>query len=488
MIPRSLIAAALPLAVLTGMLSGCTINPATGERSFTGMMGQAEEIRLGREQHPRIVKAFGGAYGSPALGQYVDSIGQLLATTAERRELKYTFTVLNSNDVNAFALPGGYVYITRGLLALAGNEAELAAVLAHELGHITALHHAQRAGQGMLAGMLITGLGVAGGRAAANTGASIAEGVLRGFSREHEHQSDDLGIRYMARAGYAPGAMAAFLRRMRASSRLLARLRGGSADKVDQFNYLATHPAPIERVRRAEATARAMGVRNPILAEDIYLSKIDGMLYGDDPSQGFVRGRVFSHPGLRFRFEAPPGFRLFNGAKSVVALGPAGSRILFDQAGKPATGTMRNYLRRVWAPRLGLRDVETIDINGREAATGQARIDTSEGARDVRLVAIRIDRRNIYRFLFITPPAQTRRLAADLRRTTFSLRTLSEAEARALRPLRVRIHRVGQGDTAASLARRMAFDEFRLERFQVLNGLDANTPLAPGRKVKIITE
>ncbi len=484
---RALIAAAL-IAALAAPLAGCTVNPATGEQSFTGTMGTAEEIRLGSEQHPKVIKTFNGIYGTPALGKYVDGVGQLLARTSERRGIKYHFTVLNSPAVNAFALPGGYIYITRGLLALAGNEAELAAVLAHELGHVNALHHAQRAGQNLLASVLVTGLGIAGGRIAADTSAAVAQGLLRSFSREHEYESDDLGIRYMVRAGYDPLAMAAFLRKLRAESRLQARLRNESPDKIDQFNYLATHPAPIERVRRAEATARGKRRRDAMLAEDIYLGKIDGILYGDDPRQGFVRGRVFSHPARRFRFEAPPGFRLFNSEKSVVALGPRGVRILFDQAHRRTGASMKHYLTRIWAPGAGLDQVATIDINGLEAATGTTRRNTSAGMRDIRLVAIRVDRKTIYRFLFLTPPAETRRWSAALRRTTYSFRLLSEAEARLLRPLRLRIHRAVRGDTVRSLAQRMAFDELRLERFEVLNGLARNAALAPGRPIKIVTE
>ena len=486
--PRVLPAAAVALLTLSGALSGCTTNPATGEQTFTGLMTPAEEIRVGRAQHPKIVKEFGGVYGSPALRAYVNAIGGKLARSAERRELKYTFTVLNSDVVNAFALPGGYIYITRGLLALAGDEAELAAVLAHELGHITALHHAQRAGQDLLAGVLVTGLGIAIGRGAAETGGMVAQTVLRGFSREHEYQSDDLGIRYMVRAGYDPLAMADFLRKLRADAQLQARLRNQSPGQVDQFNYLATHPAPVERVRRAEASARDVEVRSPTRGAEAYLGRIDGILYGDDPDQGYVRGRVFSHPRLRFRFEVPQGFRLFNSANSIVALGPGGARIIFDQARRPTDGPVRHYLTRVWARKLRLKGVETIDINGLEAATGSARVSTGRGARDVRLVAVRLGVQKIYRFLFLIPPSRTALLSTGLRRTTYSFRMLDEPEIQALHPLRVRITRVRQGDTVSSLADRMAFEDLRLERFRVLNGLAPNQRLAPGRAAKIVTE
>jgi predicted Zn-dependent protease len=485
--------AALALAI--GGLHGCATVPATGETAFTGGLGTAEEVRIGRENHPKIVKEFGGEYGPAGLGEYVDSIGQLLARTVERQDLDYKFTVLNSDIINAFATPGGYVYITRGLMALADSEAELAGVLAHELGHLTALHHAKRYGKGLLANILLTGASIVTGQVAPQASGGImqagqvfAVGLLQSFSRENEFESDDLGVRYLARVGYDPGAMAAFLRKLRAHSRLSARLRGESPDKVDQFNYLATHPAPVERVNRAEANARATNVRAPMTAQDIYFGKIDGMLYGDDPEQGFVRGRVFLHQKLRFRFEVPKGFRLFNSPKSVVAFGPKGSRIVFNRAAKPSDGPMTAYLTDVWARGASLGGVERITINGLEAATGTTRLRTDKGVFDVRLLAIRVDRRAIYRFLFLTPGDLTRTLARDFRRTTYSFRQLDEPEAMSLRPRRIDIIRVAPGDTVASLARRMPFEDFTLERFRVLNGLAADERLVSGRRIKIVVE
>ena len=485
-----MIAATAPIAAL----QGCATNPATGGTTITGGMGTAEEIRIGRESHPKIVTEFGGEYGTPELRRYVDSIGQLLARTGERRDLNYKFTVLNSDIVNAFAMPGGYIYITRGLLALADSEAQLAGVLAHELGHITALHHAERQGQGMLANILLAGAGILVGqvspqaqRSVMQVGQSGAVAVLRGFSRENEYEADDLGIRYLSRAGYQTGAMAGFLSKLRSDSRLQARLRGESPDKVDQFNYLATHPAPNERVTRARARAAAARVRSPIVARDVYLGKIDGILYGDDPEQGFIRGREFSHPKLRFRFEVPEGYRLFNSPKAVIAFGPNKARIIFDRATKPSDGPMRYYLTSIWAPALRIGDAETIRINGLEAATGSARIKTRAGPADLRLVAIRVDPRSIYRFMFLTPVRATPALSLGLRRTPYSFRRLGPAEAEKLKPLHLRVHTVGSGDTQQSIAARMAFADFRLKRFQTMNGLTARDRLAPGARVKIVS-
>jgi predicted Zn-dependent protease len=478
----------VPLALALGGVGGCAVNPATGESTFTGLMSHEDEVRIGRQEHPKIVKAFGGEYGSPDLRRYVDSIGQLLVRTAERRDLKFTFTVLNSDIVNAFATPGGYIYISRGLMALAGNEAELAAVLGHEIGHVAALHHAQRMGQDLLANILVTGLGVVVGGPAGDLGGLVAEGVLRSYSREHEYQADDLGIRYLARAGYDPKAMSGFLTRMRADAQLQARIHNESSDKVDQFNYLATHPAPIERVQRATTNAATAQVRNPMLATDVYLKKIDGIIYGDDPEQGFVRGRSFLHPKLRFRFDVPPGFRLFNSERSVSALGPRGTRIVFDRAPQPSDGPMRNYVTDVWARGARLLNVESLTINGMPAAVATTEARTSEGVRAARLIAIRVDLQTIYRFVFLAPPAEMTRYLVDFRRTSYSFRRLTPAEAAALKPLHIRTIRAAAGDTVRSLAARQPDGEFREERLRVLNGLGPNQEIVPGQMVKVVTE
>jgi predicted Zn-dependent protease len=479
-----------------GALAGCTVNPATGERTFTGGMTTADEIREGRAAHPKIVAEFGGEYGGPELRQYVNSIGTLLQQTVERRDLTYTFTVLNSDIVNAFATPGGYIYISRGLLALADDEAELAAVLAHELGHVQALHHARRYGQTMLANILLTGAAIATSQVAPQAARSVMDlgqlgalGVLQANSRENEFEADDLGIRYLTRAGYDPTAMSRFLRKLRMHSRFEAELRGESPDKIDQFSYMATHPAPIERVQRAEANARGARVADPIVAQDIYLRKIDGILYGDDPKQGMVRGNVFWHPDLRFAFEVPKGFNLFNSDRAVIGIGPNGARIQFDRAPRPSDGPMTFYLTEVWARGARLADVEAITINGLDAATGSTRVSSrSGGAMDARLVAIRVDLQTIYRFIFVTPPAQTASLNVDFRRTTYSFRQLSEAEARNLKPQHLSIVNAGPSDTAERIAERMAFPDRRLERFRVLNGLEPGQPVEAGRPVKIVTE
>ena len=485
--PFGLIPSLLASGLVAVALSGCAQNPATGGTTFTGGLSQAQEIQIGQKNHAKIIKEFGGEYGTPALKRYVNGIGQLLAKISERPDLKFTFTLLNSNVVNAFATPGGYVYITRGLMALADNEAQIASVLAHEIGHITALHHAQRHGQSLLANIGLAAAGILGGRHAAEIGQLGAVTLLQGFSRDNEYEADGLGMRYLSRVGFDPVSMADFLAKLRANSRLNAVLRGESADKVDQFNYLATHPAPVARVKRALALARQKNVKNPVTARGVYLSKLDGLLYGTDSKEGFIRGRDFLHPKLRFAYSVPEGFRLRNSKKAVYAFGPNKSRIIFDRASKPAGGSMEYYLSRVWGAKMRLRDLETLRVNGLEAATATTQMRTNSGIFDARLTAFKFNTQTIYRMIFLTAGADTNRLADGLRRTTYSFRRIDAAEAIGLRPLILRIITVQRGDTVESLAHRMPYGDYKLKRFEILNGISRKDQLRPGQKLKIVS-
>ncbi len=482
------VVAVLLLALGLPALGGCSTNPATGRPTFTAFMSESDELQVGRQEHPKIVAEFGGAYNDPEITKYVDSIGQFLASTSERPDLKFTFTVLDSPVVNAFALPGGYVYITRGLMTLANSEAELAGVVGHEIGHITARHTAQRYSQAMLANIGAMGIGIfTGSGALANLAGSGAQLYLQSYSRDQEFEADTLGVRYISRATYEPQAMASFLGSLAADSRLEAEL-AGQPGAADQYNIMATHPRTLDRVQRAIAAAAGEEVADPMVARDIYLSKIDGMLYGDDPKEGFIKGRRFAHPVLKFEFTVPEGFRLYNSPAAVIARGPDGAGIQFDQAPSAPSGDLVDYLANVWAKNISVGNLERITVNGMDGATGTARVRTNSGTADLRLAAIRYSADKVYRFLFIIPSGQADRLSEGLRRTTYSFKKLSDAEAAALKPLRIRVVTVKAGDTIASRAKRMAFDDHQVERFRVLNGLADGATLTPGQQVKLVAE
>ncbi len=480
------IAVALLIAPLP-LLGGCERAPATGRSFFTGGMTPEQEARIGLQENAKVLKQFAGAYDDPDLARYVSGLGTLLAKTSELQDLEFRFTVLDSPIVNAFALPGGYVYVTRGLLALAENEAQLASVLAHEIGHITARHTAERYGQAVLAQAATLGAGILLGGTEAKllgTGATL---VLRGWSRKQEFEADTLGVRYLTRAGFDSDAMAGFLFRLRAQSRLEAELRG-EPGRADAFSLLQTHPRTTDRINQAIKAAGVKPIARPIVAREIYLQKIDGISYGSNPKEGVIRGRAFQHPVLRFAFQVPQGFRLFNSRRHVIALGPADAAIIFDRVRVDTDASTAGFLTETWAGGLRLRNVESIDVNSMRAATGQVQSRTGQAPRDLRLVAIRHDANTIYRFLFVTSSRQTAALSEGLRRTTYSFRRLSVAEASRIEPLRLRLYRVRTGDTAAGVARLMAFQDRKLDRFLVLNGLTRNSRLSPGELVKIVTE
>jgi predicted Zn-dependent protease len=485
----------LSLTMLAGLalggatLSGCTTNPATGEQSFTAFMSPSEERAVGAKEHPKLVKAFGGKYRDASLTNYLDGLGALLQSTSEQRTPPFTFTLLDSPVINAFAVPGGYVYITRGLMALANDEAELAGVVAHEIGHVTARHTAERVSRGMLANLGAALLGAVIGQPMVSDAAQLAAGAyIQGYSRDQEFEADQLGVRYLTRAGFDPQAMASFLGDMGAEHQLALKI-AGKEGRDAAGGLFSSHPRTADRVEKAAARARAGAGTSLARDRDIYLNQIDGMVYGDSPEQGFIRGREFDHAGLKFRFTAPPGFRLQNSEAAVFGEHSGGALLRFD-GGQPkdASQSMETYLTREWAANLRFSDVESITINGMEAATGSGTISGDQGQRDVRLVAIRFAADQVFRFLFITPPDQTARFSEDFRRTTFSFSRLSDAEADALKPRRVRIVSVESGDTPETMAGRMAFDDFQLERFRVLNGLKPGQGLAPGQRVKIVSE
>ena len=471
-------------------LGACAISPATGRPVLTGMMTTAEEARIGREQYPQVIQAFGGIYADRALQSYISRVGQSLARQTERTDTPCTFTILDSPIVNALSTPGGYVYVTRGLLALADSEAEVAGVLGHELGHITGRHHAQQQSRQTLAsiGLAILAATVKVPPALMQGTQLVALSYLASFSREQEYEADQLGARYMARAGYDPHALADFLTTLQAHADLETAMLGRAA-RAERFDFLATHPTTAARVDSAIAAAKVAIVTNPTVGRDSYLDAIDGMTYGQSGAQGFIRGRVFSHPDLRIRFEVPPEYQLFNTQSAVYALGPGDATIIFDAA--PAAEqlqsvTMVQYVSG--AVRPGLPDVTATRINGLEAATGSLNVDTNRGRMELRLAAIRVAPTAIYRFRFLTPTRLLSELGPGNLRTLESFRMLTTAEAAALKPLRIHLVTIKKGQTVDILARKMPFERYQVERFGVLNGIAPNAKLVPGQRVKVVTE
>jgi predicted Zn-dependent protease len=487
--------APLLLAAAALGLNACSYatSPATG-RQFLTPVSEKQEAQMGAEEHPKILQEFGGAYSEkPNLNAYVNQIGQTVSQHAERKDVTYTFTVLNSDEINAFALPGGYVYVTRGLLALANNEAELAGVLGHEIGHVNARHTAERMGQQQTASVLST-IGVAaatilGGDALGQLASGAAEQgsaiYLGQYSQSQEFEADSLGVRYIAKTGYDPQAMATFLDSLDQDTHLEAK-EAGNASAADAYSMTQSHPRTPDRVQRAIAEAN-IPVANPALNRDRFLSQINGMIWGPDPRDGVVKGSTFIHPGLRFAFDAPKGMKLQNQPSQV--LGQGGNAVMiFDVADPAPSGALSDYIASGWQEGAKIQDVQSFEVNGMEAATGvaQASIDNTQVI--ARLVAIRKSAKEVYRFIFATPPenfdAADKRFIASAR----SFREIGAQDAAGYHPKHIQVITVQPGDTATSLAARMQTDEAQADWFRVINHLPANATLQAGQKVKLIVD
>lgn len=459
-------------------------------------MSPEDAKKVGAQEHPKILQQFGGVYDDPEVGAYVAGIAGRLAGQSGMDPGSFTFTVLNSPVVNAFALPGGYVYITRGTLALANNEAEAAGVLGHEIGHVISHHAEKRYDKSVFTNLGVAGasilgsifLGQGAGDLIGQVGSTAGGAYLASYSRENEFEADLIGVRLIGRVGYGPDAQAAFLQSLTDYSTLETKL-AGQAGQDRTMDLFASHPRGPDRVQAAIKEANSFPP-SPIYRRDDYLAHIDGMVYGDDPKEGVVRGHTFMHPVLRFSFSVPDDWRIVNSSDAVLASGPGGKLqfdIETDKRKVKASRDALDYLTRIWVPNLRLRDAETIRVGGMPAATGSARVQLKSGGNaDLRFVAVGFPTDDILRFVVIAPAGGLSKIEPAMIRSVNTLKYLSEAEAKAIRPLRLRIVTVQAGDTAETLAARLPFTRLKTEQFRVLNGLRDGEPLQAGQKVKLV--
>jgi len=479
---RQLSASACAVLFCLGLLGGCTTNPETGKSSLIALSSAQDDARIGAAAHPKIIEAYGGVYQDTRVSGYVAQVTQRIVSGTSQPHQPYRVTVLNTPIINAFALPGGYVYVTRGLLALVNDEAELAGVLGHEIGHVLARHSARRQTAALGASLVGAVLGAVTGSSAVNQVTGLGgQGLIAGYSRDQEFEADMLGVRYLAAAGYDPYAESDFLKAMGENTAVEARIAGQS-EKV-QPDWLADHPATPARVaaaRREAAADKRPG--DQYRGRDAYLKAINGMIYGESADQGFIRGQSFIHTKARFRFDAPSGFRIVNGANVVMVLGPNKTIAKFDVAKKSTNIPIDVYLARVWAANVAISPVQRFTVRGMSAASATTRI----GAYDARLVAIAGPNGKVYRFLMGAQQGSYPHYARDFDKLVYSFRLISAKEASAVKPLRVHVVTVRRGDSVASLAARMSFSNYRVERFQALNGLEPGVVLKPGEKVKIV--
>ncbi|WP_156678891.1 M48 family metalloprotease [Sphingomonas profundi] len=445
----------------------------------------AGDKAAGAKAHPELLKEYGGPYAGAQAG-YVAAVGKKISLQSglSNSQADFTVTLLNSPVNNAFAIPGGYVYVTRQLLALMNDEAELASVLGHEVGHVAARHASKRNTTSTIGNVLAGLLGaVTGSSALGQLAGSGAQLVTLRFSRQQEYQADDLGIRYLAGAGYDPYAAADMLTALNAQTNLDAQIKGGD-DARGVPSWMSTHPNGADRVARAreQATRTGLAIGDRPRNADAFVARLDGLLYDDDPAQGIIEGNRFAHPQLKIAFTAPQGFRMSNSATAVTIAGTGGQA----QFGGGAKGTgLDAYVDGVFRGIGGSGTPGTLTrtkVNGLDAAYATTRATSGSQAVDVTVFAYDLGG-SAYHFLLLTP---TGRGIGPFAPMVQSFGRLSDAQAAAIRPRRIDVVTVQPGDTVTSLAARMAYADHRIERFRTINGLAADEPVRAGRKVKLI--
>ncbi len=486
--------------LLAAALSGCVAqnaNPVTGKSNYTPVSA-ATETYYGQKAADEMIANY-GVYQDAALTAYVDRIGQALAKNAVRKDVKYTFTILNDDGINGFALPGGYVYITRGALNFANSEAEVAAILGHEIGHVDAFHFGRTEHDStkiLLSVLLRHASESAEDRAVAQRLADESTKTAE-YSQQQELEADALAVHYLALAGYDPQALVAAIRTDAAKAALDDGEMKGNPVARDIFALDQSHPATPEREARAEAAVTAALANNaasapapdsrtagPKTDRDAHLAAIDGMAFGDDPIDGTVEGHRLVNAALGFSFEAPDDFDLWTGHDGAFGVGTKAAMAIEavkEKPGEKPGQSLLAYVQSSMMTKMTVTNVRPLEIDGYRGATGLVMSDYIA----VRLGAVR-DGGHLYRLLYVAPRRAFNDLDAGFLASLKSFHPLAGAEAQPKPAQRLRIVTVAAGDTVQTLAKRMAVKEKPLEWFRVLNGLGTDDAVKPGDKVKLV--
>ncbi|MCB1464551.1 MAG: M48 family metalloprotease [Nitratireductor sp.] len=467
-------------------LQGCVLSALQDVKSETSLSSSFvrpddPQEAIGAREHPLVLAKYGGEYRNAEAEKALALVVGRLISVSDDPSRVYKVTILDTPKVNAFALPGGFLYVTRGLLALANDSSEIAAVIAHEMGHVIANHAILRQEK-----MSSAQLGedvvheVLGNTVAARVALAANQLKLSDFSREQELQADAIGIRMIGRAGFDPFAAARFLETMQAYQSF----KSGKAALDDDFTFLSNHPTTPQRIKLAQRHARFFGA--PGIGErerERYLTGIDGLLYGDAADEGYVRGRVFSHARLGITFTVPEGTRIDNQPKAIIVTGPGEAATRFDAAVLGRWHSLEDYLKSGWVN--GLRE-DTVSAGTTATGLPLASADAQAEGWDFRIKVIRIEKQ-VYRFITAAPAGQGM-IAGVSDAITDTFRQLNDTERKALAPLRLHVVTVGQGESLGQLAARMKGTDEPLKLLRLLNGLGPADLPEPGSKVKIVSD
>jgi len=470
------------LLALMAWVAACATNPVTGRRELS-FMSEAQEISIANESESQIKEEM-GVYNDPELQRYVSEIGWRMAKISERSHLPWRFTVVDVPAVNAFAVPGGAIYVTRGIMPFLDNEAELAGVIGHEIGHVTARHSAQQytrqiLGQGGLIGL---GIFVPAARPFGDLSAQALGVLFLRYGRDDELQADQLGAGYEAKLGWDPAGVPAFLS-------TLGRLDEAAGDRRGVPNWLSTHPDPLSRVNDIQPTVQQLKAAGGSFStnREAFVQRIDGIVYGDNPEQGIARGSAFLHPVLRFRIDFPERWEIANSPQQVVAKAPGADVFMILQLVEQPRGRDIQEIAQNSMNSAGFRSVrgERTTINGLDAFVGLYQGQIQDMGQVTARAAHIAYNGKVYVVAGLVQADAFQHADGAFLASIRSFRSMSAAEAENIRPNRVDLYVVRAGDSWQSIAERSG-GVISAATLAVMNKSTPGSTPQPGSRIKIV--
>lgn len=468
------------------IVTGCVQNKATGDRQLV-ILSQDEENNIGAREHPKIIKAFGGIYEDKNLQEYINNIGNRLAANSELPDIRWTFTILDSPVVNAFALPGGYIYVTRGLISLANDESEIASVIGHEIAHVTARHTAERHAKATISGLGLEILDIVIGRPIVSNLANIGmQGILSSFSRSQELEADKLGIRYIKKSNYDTEGSTRFLSRLDVLTKISNEKNSNLINSI-----FATHPKTLDRVQYSKTLATNLS-SDVLRNKEKFLFAIDNMVYGDSSKHGVIRDNLFLHLDLNFKFEVPKDYKIDNQENAVISNNKDNTVIvIFDGLINQESISLIEIVEANIG-RSRLYNYDEFLINNRVAISVEDKsLVNYNGAKYNRKVyLIAWNNKRVWRFTVLSAPNLLDNSILEAENIVMSFDSLSNYDRKIAQPSRIKIIKVLEGDTINSLSQNMAVSKNKKELFCVLNGIDCsseNASLSIGEPIKMIS-
>ncbi len=475
----------LLVIIVVVYLGGCASNPVTGKQDFV-LMSEEQEINLGRQAHQQILKQY-SVYEDPALQEYVSNIVEELSSKSHRDQLLFHATVLDSPEVNAFALPGGYVYITRGIMAYMNSEAELAGVLGHEIGHVTARHGVRQQSASTVTGVLAAVIGAASGVHGVSDAANVAgTALLRGYGREHELEADRLGAEYLAKVGYDPEEMIKVVGILKSQEDFDKQIANEEGREPRAYHgTFSTHPSNDLRLQEVIRAANKFRSKNNRDSDGKFLQLTDGMTLGSSEKDGVIRNNKFYHKNLDITITFPDGWRIDNLPDRLIASNKTKDAVMqVSLRDLNKRQTPKEFIQDQFGEKLSSeQEITTDSFKGYSAIT---KTKTPFGNQDTRIAAIFKDKQ-VYQFLAAAKdPTLLKKFDKDFLAIVKSLRKLKDSEKKLAEARKIKLITAKKGDTFAELAKSSPLALYPEEQLRLLNGMYPTGEPTPGQLIKIV--